>query len=94
MSPSASSLPDSPDPESDSLRAASPSVTRFLATAFTDPLFESTAASALVAKLVDFAAACRLEYAASLVAESESASICPPSVGDECALGMDVFEDR
>ncbi|CAI7896103.1 unnamed protein product [Closterium sp. NIES-54] len=30
--------------------------------------------------------------AASLVAES--ASVCPPSVGDECALGTDVLEDR
>ncbi|CAI7776008.1 unnamed protein product [Closterium sp. NIES-53] len=35
LSPSASSLPDGPDLESDSLRAASPSVTRFLATAVT-----------------------------------------------------------
>ncbi|CAI7839529.1 unnamed protein product [Closterium sp. NIES-53] len=51
----ASSLTDGPDPESDSLRAASPTVTRFLATAVTDPLFESSAASALVAELVDFA---------------------------------------
>ncbi|CAI7903707.1 unnamed protein product [Closterium sp. NIES-54] len=34
----------------------------------------------LVAELVDFAAACRLDYATSLVAESESH--CPPSVGD------------
>ncbi|CAI7771215.1 unnamed protein product [Closterium sp. NIES-53] len=55
--PLTSSLPDGPDPESDSLRAASPTVTRFLATAVTDPLFESTAASALVAELLDFAAA-------------------------------------
>ncbi|CAI7735345.1 unnamed protein product, partial [Closterium sp. NIES-54] len=78
-SPPASSLPDGPDPESDSLRAASPSVTRFLATAVTDPLFESTAVSSLVIELVDFAAAYRLDYAASLVAES--ASVCPPSVG-------------
>ncbi|CAI7881943.1 unnamed protein product [Closterium sp. NIES-54] len=93
-SPPASSLPDVPDPESDSLRAASPTVTRFLATAVTDPLFESTAASALVTELVDFAAACRLDYAASLVAESASASVCPPSVGGECALGTDVLEDR
>ncbi|CAI7876805.1 unnamed protein product [Closterium sp. NIES-53] len=54
----------------------------------------STAAFALVAELVDFGAACRLDYAASLVAESESASICPPSVGGECALGTDVLEDR
>ncbi|CAI7783181.1 unnamed protein product [Closterium sp. NIES-54] len=53
-SPPVSSLPDGPDPESDSLRAASPTVTRFLATAFTDPLFESSAVSALVAELVDF----------------------------------------
>ncbi|CAI7886559.1 unnamed protein product [Closterium sp. NIES-54] len=93
-SPPASSLPDGPDPESDSLRAASPTVTRFLATAVTDPLFESSAASALVAELVDFAAACRLDYAASLVVESVSASVCPPSVGGECALGTDVLEDK
>ncbi|CAI7880187.1 unnamed protein product [Closterium sp. NIES-53] len=93
-SPPASSLPDGPDPESDSLRAASPTVTRFLATAVTDPLFESSAASALVAELVDFAAACRLDYAASLVAESVSASVRPPSVGGECALGTDVLEDK
>ncbi|CAI7874075.1 unnamed protein product [Closterium sp. NIES-54] len=88
------SLPDGPDPESVSLRAASPTVTRFLATAVTDPLFESSGASALIAELVDFAAACRLDYAASLVAESVSAFVCPPSVGGECALGTDVFEDR
>ncbi|CAI7920358.1 unnamed protein product [Closterium sp. NIES-53] len=88
-SPPASSLPDSPDPESDSLRAATPTVSRFLATAVTDPLFESTAASALVARLVDFAAACRLDFATSLVAESASESVCPPSVGGECALGTD-----
>ncbi|CAI7861011.1 unnamed protein product [Closterium sp. NIES-54] len=93
-SPPASSLPDGPDPESDSLRAASPTVTRFLATAVTDPWFESSYASALVAELVDFAAACRLDYAACLVAESVSASGCPPSVGGECALGTDVLEDR
>ncbi|CAI7780667.1 unnamed protein product [Closterium sp. NIES-54] len=93
-SPPASSLPDGPDPESDSLRAASPTVTRFLATAVTDPLFESSAASALVAELVDFAAACRLDYAASLVAESASASVCPPSIGGECTFGTDVLEDR
>ncbi|CAI7844151.1 unnamed protein product [Closterium sp. NIES-54] len=49
-SPPASSLPDGPDPESDSLRAASPI--------------------------------------------SASASVCPPSVGGECALGTDALEDR
>ncbi|CAI7729587.1 unnamed protein product [Closterium sp. NIES-54] len=83
-SPPASSLPAGPDPASDSLRAASPAVTRFLA----------TAESALVAELVDFAAACRLDYATSLVAESASVFVCPPSVEGECALGTDVLEDR
>ncbi|CAI7891913.1 unnamed protein product, partial [Closterium sp. NIES-54] len=91
-SPPASSLPALADPESASLRAASPTVPRLLATVVTDPSFESTPASALVAELVNFAARCRLDYAASLVAESES--VCPPSVGGECALGTDVFEDR
>ncbi|CAI7907917.1 unnamed protein product [Closterium sp. NIES-54] len=78
-SPPASSLPVLSDPESDSLRAASPTVARLLSTVVTDPSFESAAASALVAELVDFAACCRLDYAAGLVAES--ASVCPPSVG-------------
>ncbi|CAI7749498.1 unnamed protein product [Closterium sp. NIES-54] len=91
-SPPASSLPAFPDPESDSLRAASPTVARFLATIVTNPSLASTAASALVAELVDFAARCRLDYAASLVAES--ASVCPPSVGGECALSTDVLEER
>ncbi|CAI7808669.1 unnamed protein product [Closterium sp. NIES-54] len=91
-SPPASSLPAFPDPKSDSLRAASPTVARFLATVVTDPSLTSTAASALVAELVEFAASCRLDYAASLVAES--ASVCPPSVGGECALSTDVLEDR
>ncbi|CAI7798150.1 unnamed protein product [Closterium sp. NIES-54] len=79
-SPPASSLPVLADPASDSLRAASPTVARLLSTVVTDPSFESTAASALVAELVDLAARCRLDYAASLVAES--AFVCPPSVGD------------
>ncbi|CAI7867307.1 unnamed protein product [Closterium sp. NIES-54] len=78
-SPPASSLPVLADPESDSLRAASPTIARLLSTVVTDPSFESAAASALVAELVDFAACCRLDYAAGLVAES--ASVCPPSVG-------------
>ncbi|CAI7787469.1 unnamed protein product, partial [Closterium sp. NIES-54] len=68
--PPESSLPAVPDPESDLARAASPTVTRLLATVIIDLSFESTAASTLVAELVDFAAACRLDYAASLVAES------------------------
>ncbi|CAI5960461.1 unnamed protein product [Closterium sp. NIES-64] len=91
-SPPESFLPALANPESDSLRAASPTVTRLLVTVVTDPSFESIAASALVAELVDFAARCRLDYAASLDAESES--VCPPSVGGECALGTDVLEDR
>ncbi|CAI7812896.1 unnamed protein product, partial [Closterium sp. NIES-53] len=91
-SPPESSLPVLADPESDSLCSAGPAVTRLLATVVTDPSFESAAACAFVSELVDFAARCRLDYAASLVAESES--FCPPSVGGECALGTDVLEDR
>ncbi|CAI7900229.1 unnamed protein product [Closterium sp. NIES-54] len=53
---------------------------------------ESTDASALVTELLDFAAAFRLYYATALVAESACAS--PPSLRDECALGIDVLEDR
>ncbi|CAI7834270.1 unnamed protein product [Closterium sp. NIES-54] len=79
-SPPVSPLPDGPNPESNSLHAASPSVTRFLAAVVTDALFESTAASALVTELVDFAAACCLDNATSLVAESASLSVCPPSI--------------
>ncbi|CAI7922021.1 unnamed protein product [Closterium sp. NIES-53] len=93
-SPPASSLLVGQDPECDSLCTGSPAFTHFLATAVTDPLFESTAASALVTELVDFAAACRLDYATSLVAESASESVCPPSVGGECALGTYILEDR
>ncbi|CAI7737158.1 unnamed protein product [Closterium sp. NIES-54] len=90
--PPESSLPAAPYPESDLARVAIPTVSCLLATVLTDPSFESTATSALVAELVDFAAACCLDYATSLVAESESD--CPPSVGGECALGTDVLEDR
>ncbi|CAI7847271.1 unnamed protein product [Closterium sp. NIES-54] len=79
-------------PESDLVRVASPNFPSLLATDVTDHSFESAAASALVDELVDFAAACRLDYAASLVADSESDY--PPSVGGECALGTDVLEDR
>ncbi|CAI7764524.1 unnamed protein product [Closterium sp. NIES-53] len=53
---------------------------------------ESDSFRAAIAELVDFAAHCRLDYAASLVAES--ASVCPPFVGGECALSTDVLEDR
>ncbi|CAI7796621.1 unnamed protein product [Closterium sp. NIES-54] len=81
-----------PDPASDRVRTASPTVARLLATAVTDPSFESAATSAPVAELLYFSVACRLDYATALVAESESAS--PPSVRGECALGTDVLEDR
>ncbi|CAI7889637.1 unnamed protein product, partial [Closterium sp. NIES-54] len=76
--PPESSLLAIPDIGSDLARAASPTVSRLLATVVTNPSFESTAASALVAELLDFVAACRLDCATALVAESESAS--PPSV--------------
>ncbi|CAI7902836.1 unnamed protein product [Closterium sp. NIES-54] len=88
-SPSASSYSAGPDP----LRAASPAVTCFLASTVTDPPFESTDASALLIELVDFAAAGRLDNATGLVAASASASVCPPSIGGECALSTDVLED-
>ncbi|CAI7765002.1 unnamed protein product, partial [Closterium sp. NIES-53] len=90
--PPASSLPRVSDPESHLAHAASPTVTRLLATVVTDPDLESTAAFALVTKLADFAARSRLDYVASLVTESES--VCPPSVGGEPALSSDVLEDR
>ncbi|CAI7735571.1 unnamed protein product [Closterium sp. NIES-53] len=90
--PPESSLPEVPDPASDRARSASPTVSRLLATALSDTSFDSAAASALVAELLDFAAACRLDYATALVVESAFAN--PPFVGDECALGTDVLEDR
>ncbi|CAI7928562.1 unnamed protein product [Closterium sp. NIES-54] len=80
LPPPESSLLAVPNPESDLARATTPTASCLLATVVTDPSFESTAASALVAELVDFAAACRLDYATALVAEFESA--CPSSVGD------------
>ncbi|CAI7918797.1 unnamed protein product, partial [Closterium sp. NIES-53] len=89
--PPASSLPVVADPAFDRFRAEHSTVKRLLATVVTDPSFESAAASALVTVLVAFATHCRLDYAASLVAES--ASVCPPSVEGECALGTDVLED-
>ncbi|CAI7929859.1 unnamed protein product [Closterium sp. NIES-54] len=61
-------------------RAASPTVSRLLATTITNPSFVAAAASALVAELLDFAAACRLDHVTTQVVESASAS--PPSVGD------------
>ncbi|CAI7734901.1 unnamed protein product [Closterium sp. NIES-54] len=78
-SPPESSHPEVPDPEFDRARAVSLAVSLLLTTAITDPSIESVAA-------------CRLDYATALVAESASAS--PPSVRGECALGTDVLEDR
>ncbi|CAI7920351.1 unnamed protein product [Closterium sp. NIES-53] len=91
-SPPTSSLADGPDPESDLVSAASPTVTCLLATLVTDLDLQSTAAFALVTELVNFAARSRLDYVESLVLKSES--VCPPSVGGECSLGTDVLEDR
>ncbi|CAI7868272.1 unnamed protein product, partial [Closterium sp. NIES-53] len=90
--PPESSLLAVPDPESDRARAACPTVSRLLATSIIDPLFESAPAFAIVAELLDFAAACHLDYATALVAESASAS--SPSVVSQCTLGTDVLEDR
>ncbi|CAI7734145.1 unnamed protein product [Closterium sp. NIES-53] len=73
-SPPASSLPAFADPESDSLRAASPTVARFLATVVTDSSLASTAASALVAELVDFAARSFSPASSSAVALCVSSS--------------------
>ncbi|CAI7914623.1 unnamed protein product [Closterium sp. NIES-54] len=78
--------------ESDCTCAASPIVSHLLATAVTDPSFESAATSALVAELLEFAAACRLDYASAFVVESASPN--PPSVEGEYAPGTDVLEDR
>ncbi|CAI5977192.1 unnamed protein product [Closterium sp. NIES-64] len=70
-SPPASSLPTVPEPQSDRTLAAHPTVMRLLAIVVTDPSFESAVASALVAELVDFAAACHLDYTASLIDRHE-----------------------
>ncbi|CAI7892538.1 unnamed protein product [Closterium sp. NIES-54] len=79
-------------PSSVPLRVSLPPPPKSSPPVVTDPFFESTAASALVAELVDFAATCRLDYATALVAGSESAG--PPSVKGDCALSTDVFEDK
>ncbi|CAI7740436.1 unnamed protein product [Closterium sp. NIES-54] len=86
-----SSLLAVPDPESDLVHAASPTISHLLTSVVTNPSFESAAASALIAELVDFFAACRLDYVTALVTESESVS--PPSVGGECALDTEILED-
>ncbi|CAI7754930.1 unnamed protein product, partial [Closterium sp. NIES-53] len=67
--PPGSSLPEVPDLDCDRARAATPIVSRLLATVVSDPSFESAAASVLVAELLDFAATCHLDYATTLVAD-------------------------
>ncbi|CAI7739789.1 unnamed protein product [Closterium sp. NIES-54] len=91
-SPPASSLPAIADPPSDLTRASSLTATHFLATVVTEPTLLSPAMTALVAELVDFAAAYPLYYLASLVSDPDPA--CPPSIRGEVALGCDVLEDR
>ncbi|CAI5526936.1 unnamed protein product, partial [Closterium sp. Naga37s-1] len=91
-SPPDSSLPAVADPPSDLAHVSSPTVTCFLATVVTDPMLSSPAASALAAELVDFAAAYRLDYLASLVSDPDPA--CPSSIEGEVAHGCDVLEDR
>ncbi|CAI7928255.1 unnamed protein product [Closterium sp. NIES-54] len=66
--PPESYLLEVPDPECDRACASSPIVALLLATAVTDPSFESAAASALVAELLEFAGASRLNYATALAA--------------------------
>ncbi|CAI7840939.1 unnamed protein product [Closterium sp. NIES-53] len=80
LAPPESAPPAIPDPESDRACAACPTVSRLLATVITNPSFESTTASVLVAELLEFASACSLYYTTALAAESESAS--PLSVRD------------
>ncbi|CAI7798541.1 unnamed protein product [Closterium sp. NIES-53] len=77
-------------PSTAPLRVPLPSPPASSLPAFPDP--ESDSLRAVIADLVDFAARCLLDYTASLVAES--ASVCPPSVGGECALSTDALEDR
>ncbi|CAI7925023.1 unnamed protein product [Closterium sp. NIES-54] len=86
------SLPEVPDPESDQVRAASPTIASLLASAVTDLSFESAATSTLLVERLDYAAACCLDYASALVAQSVPTS--PPSIEGECVLGKDVLEDR
>ncbi|CAI7861523.1 unnamed protein product [Closterium sp. NIES-53] len=74
-------------PSSIPLRVPLPAPPESSLPAVPDP--ESAAASALVAELLDFAAACSLDYAIALVAESESAN--PPSVGRDDHHGRDTF---
>ncbi|CAI7853845.1 unnamed protein product [Closterium sp. NIES-54] len=88
-SPLESSLPVLADPESDSLRAASPTITRLLATVVTDPSL-----SPLLRRPSLLSLSTLLLAVVRTTSESESESVYPPSVGGECALSTDVLEDR
>ncbi|CAI7895835.1 unnamed protein product [Closterium sp. NIES-53] len=88
--PPPSSLPAVHDHVSDLARAARPTIPCCLAALVTEPASSPAAAYALVAELAGFAATCRRAYLVGLV----SASLCPPFVGGELALGCDVLEDR
>ncbi|CAI7775609.1 unnamed protein product, partial [Closterium sp. NIES-53] len=79
LPPPKSSLPAIPDPESDLARTDRPTVPRLLTTVVIDPSFESTTASTLVAELVDFAAACHLDYATALFLLNLSLPVLHPS---------------
>ncbi|CAI7813433.1 unnamed protein product [Closterium sp. NIES-54] len=86
-----------PAPGTHAMALRPSSVTLLPLSLVSSPLFSQTLRLSpllrlLIAGLVDIAAACRLDYAIALVAESEFAS--PPSIGGECALGTDVLEDR
>ncbi|CAI7827850.1 unnamed protein product [Closterium sp. NIES-53] len=95
--PPTSSLPHIPDPESDLVHAASPTATRLLATAVTDPSFESAIASAFVAELSvggELALGCdvledtqfELECLAAAAPHLTSTLLCPE--GDPDALDI------
>ncbi|CAI7776003.1 unnamed protein product, partial [Closterium sp. NIES-54] len=64
--------------------------------ALADPKSDSlrTASPTVTCLLATVVTGPSFESTAALVAESGSASVCPPSIGGECALGMDVLEGR
>ncbi|CAI7732864.1 unnamed protein product [Closterium sp. NIES-53] len=88
--PPPSSLPAIPDPVSNLAHVARLTIPCCLATLVTAPASSPAVACASVAELAGFATTCCHAYLAGLV----SASLYPPSVGGELALGCDVLEDR
>ncbi|CAI7754849.1 unnamed protein product, partial [Closterium sp. NIES-53] len=78
-SPPASSLADGPNPESDLVHAASPTITHLLATVVTYPSFESAAASSLVAELFDFAAAGECALGTDVLEDRQEDFDCLPA---------------